>query len=86
MDKGGTLGALLRHRMTMTAHCNGCGRSRRLNLEALAARLGDDWSYLGRVPPGLVCTRCRGRDVAITIGGLSPPTLDVPPAKPRMDG
>lgn len=69
MDDGGTLGALMRHRMTMTAHCEACGHFGRLDLDRLADRLGSDWSYIGRVPPGLVCSRCRSGRISITIGG-----------------
>lgn len=69
MDEGGTLGALMRHHMTMTATCEACRHYGRVDLARLAGRLGADWSYLGRVPPGLVCSACGSRSITITIGG-----------------
>lgn len=55
-----TLGALIEHGHTMSAQCETCRHSARVDLEALAGRIGRDWVYVGARPP-LTCSACGGR-------------------------
>ncbi len=61
-----TVGDLIDRRMSLSAHCGVCGRSSRVDLEALAARVGRDAVYVGGALR-LVCAGCGARDVSITV-------------------
>lgn len=68
-----TLGSFIDRGYGIYAHCQaqGCGRSKELDLRALAERLGRDHSALADgLTPKLRCSACGGRKISITI---SPP-------------
>jgi hypothetical protein len=69
-----TIGELIKGRYTLTAHCDNqaCRHSKKLDLEALAAKLGRDHSTLHRdLAPKLKCEICGGKTISLI---LSPDT------------
>lgn len=58
-----TIGKLIDFNLTLSVYCHryGCGHSARLDLEALADRLGRDHPSMARaLLPRLTCTKCGG--------------------------
>jgi Zn finger protein HypA/HybF involved in hydrogenase expression len=60
-----TLGDLHRQRYTITAWCRTCDRNQPVPLDLLIERLGAEYPYTQGLR--LTCSRCRSRDVGITI-------------------
>jgi len=64
-----TIGDLIDHRMSLTAHCGDCGRSAGVDLEAAAAAFGRDAGYVGGTLR-LTCVACGSRMVSITVAPM----------------
>jgi hypothetical protein len=63
-----TLGDLAAHGYGMNAMCGRCRHRRDLDMEALIAKLGPDFRYVGKaVDPFLVCSACGDRRVETQI-------------------
>lgn len=65
-----TLGDLKRHGYTVAGHCPMHG-ARPIDLDAMIARHGEGWRYVGRRWP-IQCAEC-GADLSVTISPVYPP-------------
>ncbi|XWN33319.1 MAG: hypothetical protein ROR55_09705 [Devosia sp.] len=63
-----TIGDLIDHGYSLHGHCLAGARSSEVGLEALAAKLGRDRSYIGDLP--LRCQACGNRDVSMKIDAI----------------
>jgi len=67
-----TIGDLIDHEMTMTAHCR-CGHCADVDLVAAGARIGRNALFVAPSRLPLVCGACGRRDVSITIASRKVP-------------
>ncbi len=70
-----TLGALIRYEMRLRVHCNAreCWNSGDVDLQALAARLGEDHDCLApALKPYFFCSKCGSRDVGFILSSAKP--------------
>lgn len=79
-----TLGILIDQGYSISAHCNadGCHRVSRLDLVALADKLGRDFVVIGDpnpLVPRLRCSRCSSRDISLIIQPDTRPLAPTPP-------
>jgi hypothetical protein len=68
-----TLGDLRRGSFAISAWCRECNREEWVELDGLIRRLGEPYPYTTGL--ALVCSRCRSRNVGVTI---HPPTRGGP--------
>lgn len=72
----GTLGECIENGYGVTATCTECWHSARLDIEALAAKLGRDHGALhDDLVPKLRCTKCRGKRIGLTANPLGVPNI-----------
>ncbi|WP_395623376.1 hypothetical protein [Sphingomonas daechungensis] len=62
-----TIGDLIDGGHTVTGWCNDCGRGSDIDLDAVAARRGRDWSYIRQKWP-IRCGACGSGNTSIRIG------------------
>jgi hypothetical protein len=63
-----TLGDLGAHDYGLNAMCEKCRHRAHLDMQALIAKLGADFRYVGRtVDRRLVCSRCGGKTVSVQV-------------------
>jgi hypothetical protein len=63
-----TIGDHIDHDHRISAHCSDCRRSTRLDLEALAARLGrDHGARVKDLAPKLKCSGCGSKAITFTV-------------------
>ena len=60
-----TIGDLIDHGYIMWAHCRSCSEARRVDLAAVAERVGRGYPYTRPIP--LQCRECGSRDVATSL-------------------
>lgn len=63
-----TLGSLIENDHLLRAYCNACRHCVKLNLAALAAKLGHDHGSLhDQLVPKLKCSQCGSKDIALIL-------------------
>ena len=63
-----TIGSLIENKHILRAYCNSCRHCVKLDLEALADRLGRDHGSLhDQLVPKLKCSQCGSKDIALIL-------------------
>lgn len=73
MTSNATIAGMISGRYTVTVFCRDCDHSARLDLEALAERLGPEHGALAdTLLPKLRCSACGGKRLGMVVNAMGP--------------